>query len=178
MSRYLSTKIMTDLIQHDRIRSDQEFAKSIWTCPICIEELHGKEFVRFHQCGHYCCKECFKQYCPVEIADGDVQLNLHRIQVHDRDRPRTAQKIYTQGCQDASIRTGPTWLLLGGIRKVGDVASEEDPGYDGGHLLLSQVQQRLHSQGRRCLSRCPKVLLYLMQQVPGRRPSQEVVRVL
>ena len=68
-------RIVNDIIQHDQIRSQREFEKGAWSCPICMEEAPGSSFIRFYECSHYFCKECFQQYCVVNIGEGNVALD-------------------------------------------------------------------------------------------------------
>ena len=72
-------KIMQDILHHDVIRSNEAFQKRAWSCPVCMEEQPGKNFVRFHECRHFCCCECFRKYCSVNIEQGNVELRCPEV---------------------------------------------------------------------------------------------------
>ena len=85
-------EIMQDMLQHDTIRSNEEFQKSAWSCPVCMEEQPGKNFVRFNKCQHFCCIECFRKYCSVNIEQGRVELRCPEVKCTTPVPPEVLKK--------------------------------------------------------------------------------------
>eukprot|EP00210_Caulerpa_lentillifera_P004215 g4020.t1 len=70
----IDSNIFANLVEYNNHKTKLCFKKEIWTCPICMTEDSGVNFVYFSDCGDYFCNDCFSQYCSHKIKDGQVDF--------------------------------------------------------------------------------------------------------
>ena len=60
------------LIRYDQWRRGQVFETSLFTCPVCYEEVLGSESTKLDICEHVHCRQCFENYVVHHISAGSV----------------------------------------------------------------------------------------------------------
>jgi E3 ubiquitin-protein ligase RNF14 len=64
--------LVTMLREYDNMKTEEEFAISLFSCEICFMDKTGSQCLRFAGCNHVYCKECMTSYFTEKISVGAV----------------------------------------------------------------------------------------------------------
>ncbi|XP_041862940.1 E3 ubiquitin-protein ligase RNF14-like [Melanotaenia boesemani] len=68
-----SQMLMSQILIHDATQKQKVFASTVFDCGVCYIGWLGSECVQLYECGHIFCQACLREFCKVQIAEGNIR---------------------------------------------------------------------------------------------------------
>ncbi|XP_028299552.1 E3 ubiquitin-protein ligase RNF14-like isoform X2 [Gouania willdenowi] len=68
-----SQALLSQILICDATHKQKVFDSSLFDCGVCFLVLLGSECVQLSECGHVFCQACLREFCTVQITEGNVQ---------------------------------------------------------------------------------------------------------
>uniref|UniRef100_A0A3P9K9P6 RBR-type E3 ubiquitin transferase n=1 Tax=Oryzias latipes TaxID=8090 RepID=A0A3P9K9P6_ORYLA len=65
--------LLSQILIHNASQKEKVFRTTVFDCGICFMALLGSDCVQIHGCGHVFCQTCLREFCKVQITEGNVQ---------------------------------------------------------------------------------------------------------
>uniref|UniRef100_A0A3Q3A6Q7 E3 ubiquitin-protein ligase RNF14-like n=1 Tax=Kryptolebias marmoratus TaxID=37003 RepID=A0A3Q3A6Q7_KRYMA len=68
-----SQKLLSQILIYNAEQKQRVFATTVFNCSVCYMDWLGSECVQLYECGHIFCRVCLRDFCKVQITEGNVQ---------------------------------------------------------------------------------------------------------
>ncbi|XP_024135234.1 E3 ubiquitin-protein ligase RNF14 [Oryzias melastigma] len=65
--------LLSQILIHNASQKRKVFGTTVFDCGICFSAWLGSECVQLHGCGHVFCQACLREFCKVQITEGNIQ---------------------------------------------------------------------------------------------------------
>ncbi|RVE73604.1 hypothetical protein OJAV_G00033060 [Oryzias javanicus] len=65
--------LLSQILIHNASQKKRAFGTTVFDCGICFSAWLGSDCVQLHGCGHVYCQTCLREFCKVQITEGNVQ---------------------------------------------------------------------------------------------------------
>uniref|UniRef100_A0A3Q3A6G8 RBR-type E3 ubiquitin transferase n=1 Tax=Kryptolebias marmoratus TaxID=37003 RepID=A0A3Q3A6G8_KRYMA len=65
--------LLSQILIYNAEQKQRVFATTVFNCSVCYMDWLGSECVQLYECGHIFCRVCLRDFCKVQITEGNVQ---------------------------------------------------------------------------------------------------------
>ncbi|KAM9762231.1 E3 ubiquitin-protein ligase RNF14-like isoform 2-T2 [Menidia menidia] len=68
-----SQLLLSQILIHDAAQKQKVFDTTVFECGVCLMGWLGSDCVQLYGCGHIFCRACLREFCHVQITEGNVK---------------------------------------------------------------------------------------------------------